>query len=109
MGIIQTPVTYTDDLVGKQARTKDQISRVSTSGFTGLKLATLQLFSFIWKNPYGLTPQEAFDSLGADAASLHSLFAPVSQLVNAALPNSLDLSEPKAVTANQDGTVTVGA
>ena len=107
MAIIQLPTVYANDTAGKQARTKDQIIRASSQTYASLKGSTQSLFNLVWKNQYGLTPQQVFDALGTDAASLHGLFAPVAGILNAAVPGSINLTEPDAVTVNPDGTCTV--
>lgn len=67
--------------------------------------------NLIWENPFGLTPQQAFDSLGIDATELLVYAGEIEALFARRAPEGGELvskrPEGVTITPNQDGTVTV--
>lgn len=86
-----------------QQNTKSQINIM----LKNLNNAWTQIFNSIWSNQI-LSPQEAIDSFGADAASLFQLSAQAQAFLNSVQPGVNVLTPPFQFTVNQDGTVTVG-
>lgn len=66
---------------------------------------------YIWSNPHGLTPQEAFTSLNARAANCLAVVTKLAQLLNTYAPDRWKVASSKppgvTLTSNPDGTVTV--
>jgi len=94
-------------LAQKQERVKKQIERKTWDTFSGLVAVHKELMQKVWENPQGLTPQEVFDSLGANAGELFSLATLLVTTVNTAKPGTLVDAHPYNYTINGDGTVTV--
>jgi hypothetical protein len=67
------------------------------------------VFESIWANKNGLTPQECFDALGTDAATLLYLAGSLQNAVNTLAPGTINITTPEGfqLVPNQDGTVTV--
>jgi hypothetical protein len=62
----------------------------------------------IFNHP-SLTPQQSLDAFGTDAAALLVINQNFVTAINSILPGAFALTIPYALTANEDGTVTVGA
>lgn len=90
---------------------KDDLRNALKSMLTSNYTNTLNLYNkgnkMIWDGKAGLTPQECFDALGTDAASYVMLGMKVAELLNTAVPGTIDVSGMPAITINEDGTVTV--
>lgn len=67
-----------------------------------------QIADFIWNNPTGLTPQQAFDVFGTDGGSLCALStAYLKFLADVGAPAQSPVPSNVTVTVNPDGTVTL--
>ena len=90
----------------KQAAAKAQIlARVSQS-VGMIQNQFTAMFASVWMNPE-LTPQQVFDAMGTDAASLFQLAGLTQNFLNTLKPGLCVQQPPVAYTINQDGTVTV--
>lgn len=67
------------------------------------------VYTLIWFNPKGLTPQQVMDGLGTDAGQVFILAAGLASYVNSINANTLPTKTPYSITINNDGTVTIGA
>jgi hypothetical protein len=68
-----------------------------------------RVFSMVWNNPSGLTPQQVMEGLGTSAGQLFSIMAAMQTAINTIQPGTLAQTAPNQVTINSDGTVTIGA
>jgi hypothetical protein len=75
--------------------------------FNDIVRTAVEDFKTVWQHPI-LTPQEAFDSLGEDAVEICRIHAATIAFVNTIKANTLPSGTPLPLTANEDGTVTVG-
>ena len=89
-----------------QAQFVAQLSQGMTQRFTGLKGFVENVMQSIFKNDK-LTPVQTLAALGTNAAEVFKLGSMIAAVLNEAVPNSVDLTPPVAVTINQDGTVTL--
>ena len=91
--------------------TRDTVRNAATGCFHQMRAAFQNADSFIWVNPYGLTPQQAFNALGNRSASLVDFLTRIAVAINQTGPDSMDVvsSKPAGVvlTKNPDGTVTL--
>lgn len=113
MSLINTQSNTQPTLQDLQAQFKAEITEELTRLFQGLNGTTVSIFNRIWKGSgvigqSSLTPQQSLDAFGTDAASLFQLFALVQNLLNTAVPNTMNLVPPFQYTINDDGTVVVG-
>lgn len=90
----------------KQAAFKYSTTNHVTATFRDLRSATDGLYVSVFSNPEGLTPQQAFDALGNDAAQLFGLLTNLKSSLNTLVPDTISWSLPEA-TINPDGTVTL--
>ena len=85
------------------------IMRASVNGiYLYLKKEYENLFTRVWENADGLTPQEVLDSFETDAFELFSYSDLVRQVLVQVNPNYSVPEVPYNFTINGDGTVTVG-
>lgn len=101
------PVTQESSVQARQAETLRRIRERNTQSINMLKFGMTQNFKMIFENPFGLSPQEAFDSLGTDACRAHNAFLGAAQLINSAAQGYWTLTEPCTVSCNPNHTVTV--
>ncbi len=99
---------YTADTAGYQEQLKDQMSNNLSQSLVNMKAQLAGNYAKIWHN-VNLTPQQAFDALGADAVSLLLISTAVKNMILVLDPAYVPLVPLHALTPNQDGTVTVGA
>lgn len=100
---VQAPELSVAELqVQLKARTANQM----TVTFKNLVATFNELFKGIWENP-SLAPQQALDAFGGDAAELFKIAEAFQVAINVAVPQSLDLAPPVALTFNDDGTVLI--
>lgn len=99
---------YADTAEGKAQRLRDRFEQGNTAILGQLVQVYTQGFNQLWRNPFGLTPQEAFNVLGADAipylqAAEHIGLAIAAVDMESAqkLPTAQALG--KKVTVKQDG------
>ena len=104
----ENPGTQELTLEQKQERLKKQVARKSYETFQAMVGNYSEIKRMMWQNQQGLTPQQAFDALGTNAAELFQLSSVLVQAVNSVKPNTLDPAQPYEFTVNEDGTVTVG-
>lgn len=93
------------ELLKIQAR--EQLEKMINLSFDRLIQDFNYLFSEVWVNSNGLSPQEVFDSFGEDASSLFLMAQAVQDCVNTIQPKTLDISAPAKYSLNKDGTVTI--
>jgi hypothetical protein len=93
-------------------RTRHDAQAAAAQGIADLSATFAKLASLCWDNPYGLTPQQAFDAIGTDGAVkptvLFSLAAKAGELlaiVGVNLPSPVPAGA--TVTPNPDGSVTI--
>jgi hypothetical protein len=95
----------------KQARTLTSCSALIARNWQAMVNCQNDGIDLIWHNAFGLTPQEAVDALGTDAAKVFSFHGALTTLLAtqaAADGVSVAIKLPTfAFTSNQDGTVTV--
>lgn len=111
MGQILTPIPV------KPTQTQAQITAsvilaaqtaLQTNYVATVSLVTL-LYSLVWTNPRGFTPQQVMNALGVNAGELMRLLTLWQSTANSALAGSVPTTFPFAYTTNADGTVTIGA
>lgn len=92
-----------------QAKTASNIRNILSIQYRRNVDSYNQVYGLIWKNPDGLTPQQAFDGLKKDAVSLLQIGVGMANYVNSIIPNSVPADGPSqySVNPNPDGTVTV--
>lgn len=96
------------DLATKQAKCKQSIQQTLNAQYKSIIFNFTRIFALVWDNN-DLTPQQVMDALGTDAAQLFQIASAMQTAVNSIQPDSLPQSPPKSVTANDDGTVTIGS
>ena len=108
MSIIQTtqPTLTTEQ---KQQQAALRIQNEATILFQRMGQTHSQIMQIVFQNQQGLTPQQVLDAVGTNAAELLTLAGSLVTLVNTAVPSTLPTTFPYALTANGDGTVTVGS
>jgi hypothetical protein len=90
-----------------------RVLRDATTGcFQQARSAFLNIDRLVWQNPWGLTPQQAFDALGTRAGSLVTYQTRLATFINQNTPgtaNDVATIKPAGVTitVNGDGTVTL--
>lgn len=103
--IIPTPVA---PVLTPQQRVVRDIQSVCTQIYTMLSNMMRVGTPVIWKNRDGLTPQQAFDSLGTDAGTLCAVNAMALQMMAATgNPIASPVPENITLTVNPNGTVTL--
>lgn len=104
------------DIIDFEESTPAQMTLVAlrsdlTGWFYHSRSVFLNCDRYIWANPHGLTPQEAFTALNARAASFLTVATKIAQTLNLYAPDKRKVvsSKPAGVTlvSNPDGTVTV--
>lgn len=103
------PPAFDDSVQGKQEKLVSQVQTQTKFMIESQIRWVNQLIVKLWKNPDGLTPQQAFDAFEASAAIVHAKLMTAITNINAFVPGSIVFLEPKAVTSNSDGTVTVAS
>ena len=108
MSIINTSATVQSLTIDqKKAKVKAQVTTTSNLLFKVMRENLTVLFSTVFDNELGLTPQQVFDSFGADAAELAGILQGIGEAVSSLLPGGTGLSLPVNLVSNPDGTVTV--
>ena len=92
----------------KQEKTRDLLVRSMQSLFSNMRAVYVNNYRMVWQNPDGLTPQEVFDGFGEAAVEFFSTSLSLYRYLNMVVSDSLDLPAPYELTANADGTITVG-
>jgi hypothetical protein len=94
---------------GRQEELRARISYIVTMLFQQMRDIFTESFNLIWFNNV-LTPQEAVDALGSDAAELFRLAEVLTMAVNSAKPDTITPGIPAGFTVsfNEDGTATIG-
>lgn len=92
----------------KKIITKKQIEQRTFNAYKTLIETYNDLYTKVWENPMGLTPQQVFDELGTEGIELFKLSAILVETVNSAKPGTLSRAQPYEFTINPDGTVIVG-
>lgn len=88
MGLINT--NEPDTLEAKQAKTKAELSALTTGAFRQLKWIYDRGHGLVNSNPYGLTKEEVLVGLGeADATQLATLAAALKTAVNTAVAGTI--------------------
>jgi len=91
----------------KKAALMRQIRTMLTNNYNDLLTIYNAGNTMVWTNPDGLTPQDCFDAMGQEAAHFVQIGLEMAQMLNAAVPGSIDLSVSPPLQINEDGTVTV--
>jgi hypothetical protein len=89
-----------------------RLLRDATTGcFHHMRSTFTNCDSLVWANPYGLTPQQVFDAIGARAAGLVDFLTRVAVAINALAPLELRIASSKpagvVLVVNGNGTVTL--
>lgn len=110
------PIYVRDSDKPADQTTRDAIAQMLHAGYAASKSAFSQVKRLVWQNPYGLTPQQVLDALGASNEAGTNLSAGKLFAVSDATVTLLNLTGegittvvPQGVTAtiNPDGTVTL--
>lgn len=104
--LIDVPVTSGSSLQSKQVFTKDRIKSAASNSLAVLISSGMTGYTWMWKNPVGLTSQQAWDALGTDGAEAHLRYLAIQQMVNSVKPGTLP-NEDCPIVINKDNTVTV--
>lgn len=67
------------------------------------------VYTFLWHNPSGLTPQQVIALLGTDAGTFVTFKQDLEAAIARILPSLTLLADLHSLTVNQDGTVTIGS
>ncbi len=102
-----TPLVPTTEVI--QAQLVLQLQAQMNLSFQRLSRDFTNMFSQVWANNDGLTPQQVMDAFGANASQLFLLAGATETYLNTIVPGTITQSPPYAFTINQDGTVTIGA
>jgi len=101
---ISTPLT----LEQKQVQAARRMTQIAKRMLEQIIASHKELLGVVYKNRQGLTPQQVYDGLGADAVEAVTLSRGLQAFVNTATgKTAIDTSEMPELTLNGDGTVTV--
>lgn len=104
--LIDAPVTYTDDLSGRQQENKDNIYRMQQSQFSNNLNSYNQMVKRVFSNdPSELSAQDVMNSYGTQAVRLVVFLEAWGQGINGVRAGSVGALP--AHTKNADGTVTM--
>ena len=92
-----------------EIRTQRIIEDAATGCFQIMLVTWRNLYEQVWANPFGLTPQQVLDLVGADAAKLFALSSQIAEMLNQIQPGCVVNAVPEGwkYAVNGDGTVTV--
>lgn len=105
MGLLVPPVTPPKG--DAQAALKTAVTSSIQRCYAMMLRAYTDNMGQVWENDNGLSPQDAFDAFGTDAADLVRLATILVSTINAATPDTLPTPDPTVLTVNSDGTVSV--
>lgn len=91
----------------KQDQTKRRMVNTMRSLWQTMKQSYEMLFTSLWYNQSGLTPQQVLDAFGGDAVEFFGLGLAMYNFMNAVQPGVLDLPAPFPIVPNANGTITV--
>ena len=93
------------------ADTQHHLRNALAGSYNQMRAAFISTDKLIWENPFGLTPQDVFTSLGRRGESVVNHLTALRQAVNATAPVGSGVASSKpggvTVTLNPDGTVTL--
>lgn len=92
-----------------QEQTAHALRNIVVGGLNFLRATYDNGQQMVWQNPYGLTPQEVFDCLGADSGELVRISDALGDFINTFAPEDQQVGSKKpsvvVLTINADGTV----
>lgn len=95
-------------LAEKQQRAATRVKSLARNTLDAVVRNHKELLSHVFKNRQGLTPQQVFDGLGAEASEAVVLSRGLADFVNQATgETTIDTSDLPDLELNPDGTVTV--
>ena len=90
-----------------QTLTLNRAIKLALSDLAALQKMYRDGVNLIWKNPYGLSPQDAVAALGKNAADAFARINDLATAINNESPGGANFTPPMTVTINADGTVTL--
>jgi len=110
-----TPIRPQLTLQQKQQRMFQSFKLRSSQTFQQVVTTFKWGWDQVWNNPDGLSPQEAFDAMGAAAVQSLQASTLTAKYINSVIPGTIPVSEdgtpitPKPLSVDQTGRVVVGS
>lgn len=89
------------------AEKKEHIANIASGALNSLINSVRASYDAVWNTP-GVAPQSIIDQFGTDAAELFDVSRKTQLFIKSIKPDYELLLPPLKVTANPDGTVTIG-